>query len=460
MAERYLSSVPLERIGRERAGEDGSARLRSIVSSFFIIGVVLIPFDNLAFAPTEGWATISPIVFFLYFVLEILRRGGVPRIIVLALTILAAAVIYSFILFIFYPPHWTLFLKSLSGLGLGLSFFASLYLYMTGCDGRINRNRLKVFLLAVVVGYGASLAYGLLYIFAYEYNVSYLVELFLRIEARHYGGRYSFSFTEPSFISMHVFGVMFAAIVFGVTWVRRAKVTWWLVGLGLMFLTVALLFVDSVRLLVDLVVVSSLVLTGLFISSRRRWRVFSVVVPSVLAIMVVTLVSPRYLADTNPRIAGLLDADVSLEGVMYSDASLASRYFRAYAIVNGLIADPAVLLFGAGLSNSHYPFYGGYASAAVQYDHPYITEVEYLRDHPQSNYYVMALRLISEWGIIISAAIVLALWRVRLTWFFLPILYLYLQFDSYAFYAVWLYLYYVSVVSRSGIGAHSFRRSS
>lgn len=32
----------------------------------FLLGLATIPFDNLPFAPTRGWAAISPIIFWAY----------------------------------------------------------------------------------------------------------------------------------------------------------------------------------------------------------------------------------------------------------------------------------------------------------------------------------------------------------------------------------------------------------
>jgi len=38
---------------------------------FFLLGVFLFPFDNLSFAPSYGWATISPFFFLIYLLLNI-----------------------------------------------------------------------------------------------------------------------------------------------------------------------------------------------------------------------------------------------------------------------------------------------------------------------------------------------------------------------------------------------------
>ena len=43
----------------------------------FKLAVFLIPFDNLFFAPSTGWATISPILFFIYVFFNIKYLGRV-----------------------------------------------------------------------------------------------------------------------------------------------------------------------------------------------------------------------------------------------------------------------------------------------------------------------------------------------------------------------------------------------
>ena len=44
---------------------------RGYLMDLFQLGLILIPFDNLVFAPSRGWATVSPIIFFIYIFINI-----------------------------------------------------------------------------------------------------------------------------------------------------------------------------------------------------------------------------------------------------------------------------------------------------------------------------------------------------------------------------------------------------
>ena len=96
---------------------------------FFYIAVFLVPFENLFFAPTAGWATIAPILFGIYFILNINKIIKLVKIknIWIAILIAFALNIYNFILtdFSVYRTGNTLIT-----LGLGvMEYYTFVYYY-------------------------------------------------------------------------------------------------------------------------------------------------------------------------------------------------------------------------------------------------------------------------------------------------------------------------------------------
>ena len=104
-----------------------------------------------------------------------------------------------------------------------------------------------------------------------------------------------------------------------------------------------------------------------------------------------------------------------VEKGIYADGSLASRYFRIQSSVYGYIKNPVQTLFGYGMGNSIIPLRAGYSLAKEKYVSSYVKEVN---DLGNPDYFDDS---------------------VSYEYFFVT-LYLYLQFESYAFYALWLYV--------------------
>lgn len=68
-------------------------------------------------------------------------------------------------------------------------------------------------------------------------------------------------------------------------------------------------------------------------------------------------------------------------------------------------------------------------------------EVNQLKFFNGHSLFCMYIKIISEFGIVVLGIILISLYSKKFFLEYMIILYLYLQFDSYAFYSIWFYLY-------------------
>ena len=120
--------------------------------------------------------------------------------------------------------------------------------------------------------------------------------------------------------------------------------------------------------------------------------------------------------------------------------------------VIGYSKAPVQTLFGFGMGNAIKPIHLGYDEARETYKSTYVREVDALdKDktdfHDDSVAYSLYIRFISEYGLILT--IVAIVYLIRITkdsrlpqrWlYFAVILYIYVQFESLGFYALWIFI--------------------
>lgn len=407
---------------------------------FFSLAVLTIPFDNLAFAPTTGWATVSPIIFFFFYLWSLSRKPIIHRSEYRYIVALAALFAYSCFLFFLYPPQSMLVIKTIATLAMGLTFYFCLIRVTFTSTSSVNTKGVRLLARCLVFAYTASLAYGVIYIIAHKYSLSFIINLFQELQARYYGARYSFSFTEPSFSSMHVFGVILPFfLIFKKYFSEHLNSKNFFIFLCL-YTFCAILLIDSIRLKIDFLAVLLLTIAGLAIEKKKY-----LILTAGVAVLLITYLNMNLIFATligiDPRLDKIILAAKGGDSLIYADASLATRFFMAQSIFYGLIENPTGLLLGYGMSNSYYPFSLGYDKAYYFYDNAYNKEILWLREAAVANYYSLPLRLISEFGLIITIAFFMFLWKRSNASIFLVSTYLLLQFDSYAFYTLWILLY-------------------
>ena len=389
----------------------------------FELGLLLIPFDNLVIAPSSGWATLSPIIFFIY---NLLNMKYIPKVLyrenklIIFLLFISA---YQCILMVFNGLNLTAFLDNFLSLILGISFYCSLLIRYNICKKDINKDAALLY-----KSYVLGFIYGLIRLVAMKW-VHPLLSVFILLEKRSYD-RLAFSFTEPSFISMHVFGVMFLITYL----ISDEKLRRKFLKLGFLYLLVAIVTNSSSRSIIDLVVFLIIYMARAIIRNKKNiFRNLIIIVTSF------TIIS--WISSISTRVSSIVQKGI------YYDASLAARWFRVNASIKGYLVEPYRILFGSGLGNMHISFNEGYAEAYQEYNNVYLTEVNELRNATSiSTLFSLPIKLISETGLIVTIIIVTYFIQnaiVRKIDIFVLIMTfgLYVQFDSYAFYSLWILLY-------------------
>ena len=383
----------------------------------FYLGIFFIPFDNLFFAPSFGWATIAPIILFCYVLLNLRYVSLNYKTAIVILVI----VIFSLLNYGSFTPTIEGIIDCLSAICLGTTFYLSINIFFIR-----KKNSPKKFLRILFVAYCIAFCYGLISLL----NISIFESFRMFFEKRYYPGRLQYTFTEPSFISMHLYGVILPCIIIfkkNSREIRKLKI------LLVCYILVTLLFGSSARFYLDTIVV----LIFLFIKWYLGIKKFSKKIVCIGVSAIVLFIGVIAISRLD-RFQSILTLGI------YADASLASRFFRINAIIKGLLKDPLHALFGFGVGNTSYPFNMGYEDAVVEYQNAYLGEVLGLKDTTTTSFFCGHLRIIADMGIVFYIPLILLLWKKskgnRLLFFI--VLYLYIQFDSYAFYTVWLLLFY------------------
>lgn len=391
----------------------------------FKIAMLLLPFDNLFFAPSNGWATITPIILFIYvlfnikYVFEIIKKY--KNLFIIA----AIMLIFSIMSFGVYGLHISATLDTIFTLFLGvcsLFAFEIYFVYKKNDIKSITNLLVKVYIISLIIGWVQFLAI--------KFQIMPIYKLFDFVSKRNYMnvGRAQFSFTEPSFIGMHVFGVLLP--LYFIT--KEKKI----LKLILCFVISNFIFNSSVRFILDSVIV---LLVLLFSYLIRHKKVLILVLT--IIILVVTL-SVTY--NFNSRIKNIIDKGI------YADNSLAARYFRIVSSIYGYINEPYGFFYGYGMGNSILPMKSGYSQALSVYKSNYLTEIEEIANTENFNSnasFCLYTRIISEYGIIvfILLATYISILIIRSNFKYkyellIILLYLYFQFDSYAFYTLWIFI--------------------
>lgn len=398
----------------------------------FLVGVALLPFENFFFAPSAGWAALSPLVFFVYALcqrdlFQLAFKKYFP-IFVFAICCLALSFFDYLLVGEFYPEN---FIDTVSTFALGLGCLYSFDIYLN-----IKKRSLARLVKVIVVSYSIALLIGLVEFVAVKLGIGAILSGFELIMKRCYLPRVQFMFTEPSFTTMHLFGVLLPFYM--VTKEKRLLV---LIG-G--FIVVSLLSSSSLRLLIDFTVVLLLVAANYMDWAKVRTLLVVIVVPCVLVAFVFIGMQ------LNPRFASVLEKGWD------SDGSFASRAFRVEAVVDGLVEEPVHALLGCGAGNAWVAIKDGYDKALEGYTNSYTGEVVYLGrpDSRPTSVFCMYARIAGEYGVVVLLLVVAYFvqlnrrvrnrgWRLLL----LVCAYLYIQFDGYGFYAIWIVIALGNLVS-------------
>ena len=396
----------------------------------FYLGILLLPFENFAFAPSSGWAALSPLVFAAYVVCNYRILGKSIMRYKKLLLIIAWVIFISLVNLLFIGQYqkeaFYRFLSALISLGLVIMNLLCFDIYFIVKKKSVQKVEKLLFLTYMI-----SLMVGLVQYLTIRLNVDFIRVWDALISKRSYlrYNRVQFTFTEPSFIGMHLFGVLLPMYIYH----KNAR----LKNLIILYGLCSIFFGSGVRILVDTVVVAGIVL--FYKLNFRKARNVTLIMLSILAISL----GGTYVYNNNYRVRQIVTKGV------YADGSFASRYFRINASMKGYQNNFLQVLLGYGLGQEILPLKLGYDEAVSEYQSSYTKEVSELRDaektREESASYCLFIRIISECGM--AVFFILCIWiGKRITRekgkegkaLILITAYLYIQFESYAFYAVWL----------------------
>ncbi|MGN1410886.1 MAG: hypothetical protein ACI4WH_00050 [Oscillospiraceae bacterium] len=382
------------------------------------MGLFLIPFDNVPFAPSAGWAAVAPFCFFIYIIINfkyiknIIYNGFNKKIVFSVIYI----ILISIIQYIRFGINVSFILDSLGTFVLGVSFYLSLKIYYE------NYKNIDSIIKYIYYGYVVGFIYG---IFQYLCLKIGLINLLNMIQKRTYD-RLSYSFTEPSFTSVHIFGVLLMIILF----VPNSKYYEKIKRLIILYILGMFITLSSTRFLIDVVVIIAILgLSKINLKRIKLKPVYLLLIPIIFMGLSIVLSSNRI--------------SVILEKGIYYDASLASRWFRINSAIYGFKNDVFDGLIGYGMGNSYCMVMKGTDQAFLEYENSYLYEVISVMNYPKDSYFCMYVKLIAEFGLVFTIFLLVNIFSKKYWIQFLIIAYLYIQFDSYAFYSIWLYLFFI-----------------
>lgn len=409
----------------------------TLTDKIFIIALISIPFDNIFIAPSSGWATISPIVFFIYLVFLFINNSAlvfkaIKRNIKLFSLIYFLA-LYGTLMALINNLNLSNLIDTFIGLALGTSIYISFY-----CRYVLQKKSFEGDIKFLYYAYIASMIYGILKYIALE-KVSSMQVVFKFLEKRYYT-RNGFSFTEPSFMSIHLYGVILLII----TNIENKKIKRnWIIML-VIYIILGLSIGGSSRFIVDSLTMSFLLVIYILIKSieHKRFYITFILLITISIFSAITTIDFSKMQSENSSVQRIID--IANKG-LYADASLGSRIFRIEAQMEGYKKEPIKALFGAGIGNSYQFVQSGYSSVRHKWIDPYTWEVDGLEFSTETSFFCMYTRLISEFGFIsfIIIMILLIAFHTKYRGSLLALLVifnLYYQFDSYMFYSIWIYL--------------------
>ncbi|RSX58053.1 hypothetical protein D2E24_0413 [Bifidobacterium samirii] len=456
-----MTSVARTSIGRDRTFTVKDY-IRDRSDWLWYAALALLPVDGTVFGVRMAyWSPIAPLLFLAYAVcngrrsLALVRRH--PALIGLPLVCLAVSG-FGWLTVGAHPSHAVL---SLLALLCASATFVSFALAWS-----VKRLPLRASVSVVTAAYGVAFAFG---VFTWLIQPGHLDIVFLRNPLmnlylrQYFVVRPQFLFAEPSYIGVHVFGVLLPLF-----WLSRDRRLPWLIGV---FALGSVAMGCGVRIVLDCIVAAVVCLVmmvpwrGTVRRLRRRPRMMAAVVAGFVALCG----AAAAMMAAQPRIRSILS-----HGLLSGDVSMSARLFRSLAPMVAALRDPWHLLFGFGAGNVGEAMARGYAEASAWYTtHGGMMtgEIAQLADpyapvaNRAGNVFTMDayVSFITEFGLMpfVVACMLIVRAMVRgcairrtstcadggtvkfLCCWLLLLTYLYAQFEAYAFYALPLFLWYL-----------------
>ncbi|OZG61315.1 hypothetical protein BLEM_1527 [Bifidobacterium lemurum] len=438
----------------------------------FYTAVLLLPVDGLIWGiQMPYWSPFSPALFLLFTLLNARRLPYVVRrfpCMVPMLVLLSLISVYGWLTI---GVDWTYLFRT--GFAI-LAMCATLAAFCIAFDPGASSDHgaatepnthdspllsLHTVVTLLIVAYGVAFLFGVLTWLGQARHLDWgqfmnqVNGVFLR---QYHSSRPQFLFAEPSYIGMHLYGVLLP--LFWLTRDRRLPV------LILTFALGSLAMGSGTRIALDsavaLVVCAIVEVPWRWVFSRTR-NIVALAAGAVAGCGVIVA-----LFATQPRLQALAS-----QGLFAGDSSMSARIIRTLAPLEAGLQDIPHLLFGFGAGNIGEAMTRGYESAMRVFlaNGGMVTEeIRQLVDprgptsNRAGNVFTMNAytSFITEFGVIaFAAAIGVVLWHVTrnhawnkttICWLLL-LAYLYLQFEAYAFYALPLFLWVTSTAPQRDI---------
>lgn len=415
----------------------------SFSRKFFRYGMFLIPFENFIFAPSAGWPAISPLFFFVAFVFLPKNKYFTRQSFRWVVALVVLSLIGYFLSHGISIGNRYLFRDvsaALAALIFGYAFYSAMSFHFIK-NNNIDYDNCRAMINSFVRGSFWALSFSLLIlVFNNLLKVGSFIQVSSFILKRNIeSGRFQFLFAEPSFISVHILGVLvpLAWLCWRLNFSAERKS---ILRITFAYLFLSLLFANSARFLIDFFVLSCAGFLFYIYSSFSRLnykKVFLLLIFPMLILFLSIADDEIFSAVTNDRLSYSGD----FRFLINSDPSLASRFFRIDAVYNGLSEYSYFLVTGVGFGNIGSLVDFGYDRAISNFYSLFFEEVDYIRINGNGpNIFNMHLRIIGEFGLIFFLILLYKVFNRKTAFLFFVIMWCYVQFDSYAFYAVWIYL--------------------
>lgn len=415
---------------------ENSGLIRNTSDILLVVALATLPIDGTRLGVTMPyWTPIAPVFFTLYVLCN-------PRLFLRSMRrylgfflFLPLLVVVSFFGWLTVGFHRMYVFQTMFALVSGLACLASLDIAF-----RLKRLDWNKAVTLIVVVYWITFMVGVLQWLDSRYGIGPVTFLFQCLMERNYVPRKTqFLFAEPSYVGMHIFGVLLPLF-----WLTRRKS---LALLVLVFAFGSACMGVGVRILIDTVI--ALLLWAVI---EIRWNRARNIIAAFAGIGAIG-VSGTLALLRNTRVQSLLQ-----HGLMQGDFSMLARIFRSLAPMLAGLHDPVHLVLGFGMGNIKNAMLQGYNDARNVIidqggDPAGNSEIGLIANIDNSNYYFTMnayVSFITEFGIIMLTAFLILLlahvtcnyaWSKTTTCWLILLCYLYIQFEGYAFYALWLYIW-------------------
>lgn len=451
----------------------------------FLFGIFLLPFEGLPIRISYGWNAVALLPFFasaliilisdsqaLTRVLINVDAQGLQRIYTLSIFLPALSLIGYLLSEDIYLAYIT---RASIAIVFGIAFLFSFSYCLL-----VSKLRPSLLLRCLFSGYLLAICAGLLQFFAINFPLIDLLTSSSRIAGRVGVQRVSFMFSEPSFSSVHMSGVM---IPFLILLTRRQSQV--LIGSFLItgFLLINVVSGSSIRIILELglLFLTLMPLLGFnhvlsFLRSTLLYRPFLYIIATLFFVYILRSLAIEFsqqdfsstdlfvkIQDNFNYIQNRIKNIFQATGVDYSGLI---RRLRVDMVVRTMMICPAVTpwqqLFGVGFGNlpemtikACPEVFAPYGSLSGFGEYQAI-----IADPALSNVFSMPARLLGEFGLLGVIFITIILFpRTRLQWLTAAASGIaLLGFDSYAFYAIWIYAF--TIICPYGIPSHIYNSLS